>query len=116
MKLPSLFRTPRHQRFHIEPRYYDPVKERINEKTERMKLKLQASQETESEPSSNIRGAFNRRQKEDSQQKLIRFLLFLVITGTLTGYFFYGNQVFYVYLILFPIYLIFRLKKHFFRS
>jgi hypothetical protein len=116
MKLPSLFRTPRHQRYHIEPRYYDPVKERVEKQTERMKRKLEASEGSEGQYQTNIRGTFARRKKEDTKQGLLRFVLFLVITGTFAGYLFFGNDVFYVYLILFPIYLFFRLKKSFFRS
>ena len=31
MKLPSIFKTPNYQRFDIKPRYYDPIKEEIEE-------------------------------------------------------------------------------------
>ena len=40
MRFPSLFRTPRHQKFHIEPRYYDPIKEEIAERTERIRKEM----------------------------------------------------------------------------
>ena len=29
MKFPSLIKIPRHQRFHLKPRYYDPIKEDV---------------------------------------------------------------------------------------
>ena len=38
MKLPGLMSKAKYQRFHIEPRYYDPVKEDIG-RTSRIKAK-----------------------------------------------------------------------------
>ena len=41
MKLPSIFKTASHQRFSIKPRYYDPIKEEIEERTSRIKKELE---------------------------------------------------------------------------
>ena len=43
MKLPSLVRVPKYKRFNFEPRHYDPVKEEIKNRTERIKSELKSS-------------------------------------------------------------------------
>ena len=46
MRFLSILRIAKHQRFHIEPRYYDEVKEDIEQRTSRIKheLKLERRQ------------------------------------------------------------------------
>ena len=41
MKFPSLFRTAAPMRYDIKPRYYDPVKEEIEQRTSRIKKELE---------------------------------------------------------------------------
>ena len=40
MKFPSLSRIPKNKRFNFEPRYYDPIKEDIQNRTERIDVVL----------------------------------------------------------------------------
>lgn len=37
MKLPSLVKIPKYKRFEFRPRYYDPVKEELEERVEKIK-------------------------------------------------------------------------------
>ena len=40
MKLPSFIKLPGHKKFTITPRYYDPIKEKIMERTKAIKRKM----------------------------------------------------------------------------
>ena len=41
MKFPSIFRTATPMRFDIKPRYYDPIREELEERTSRIKKELE---------------------------------------------------------------------------
>ena len=123
MKFPSLFKVPSHQRFNFTPRYYDEVKEDIENRTRRIKRELELEGVLKPEDGekvdkegyqSRITGSFsNRAYYRSSRNKsaLIQFVIFVVLVGLAAGYIFYGNNVLYAALIIFPAYLYFRLKK-----
>lgn len=128
MKFPSVFRTATPMRFDIKPRYYDPVKEEIDQRTSRIKKELEAEgviskdqHETGFSYQSGIRGAFaqHRGIKERSSSALtstgmIRSLIFFVLLGGLGGYIYLGPIIFeyilYVTAISAGVYFFFRLK------
>ena len=56
MKLPSIFKTASHQRFAIKPRYYDPIKEEIEERTSRIKKELEQEGLIEAEEDGSTTG------------------------------------------------------------
>lgn len=56
MKVPSIFRLPKYQRFEIQPRYYDPVKEDIEKRTDRIRKEIRNQKEGHS--SESIREAY----------------------------------------------------------
>ena len=101
MKFPSLLKTPSHRRFNIEPRYYDPVKEDIEQRTGRikrtLKIKKMESKEGNTNIDSNIFGSFSRDSyyKKHGSGKL-RFAILVGLTATVVGYFFLGNIALYV--------------------
>ena len=109
MKLPSLFRTPKPQQFHVAPRYYDPIKEDIQERTSRIKSEL--SRDKTSEYHSNISGAFARKAQQGRKINMIQMALIVTFLTLSFGYLYYGNDVFYIFLVFVPFYLYFRLKK-----
>jgi len=109
MKFPSLFRTPKPQRFRIEPRYYDPIKEDIEERTEKIKRQLSGGQEFDFK--SNISGVFSRRRTENRQSNFLQIGLVALFFGIAVGYLFYGNNIFYLLLIFIPVYLYLKLKR-----
>ncbi|MBM3425388.1 MAG: hypothetical protein FJX97_00210 [Bacteroidetes bacterium] len=107
MKLPTIFRTASHQRFEIKPRYYDPIKEEIEERTARIKMELEQEGEIEqsSDPSSPrrpmMKGAFStfrsnkpRENAVFNSSTLLRTLLFLGMVLSAFGYIYIGPQVF----------------------
>lgn len=109
MRFPSLFRLPRHQQFHIQPRYYDPVKEEIKERTERIKQSMEGKDNGEYQPAQI---SFKRRSKSAAPStSMIQLLIAALLGALILGWLEYGSQVFYYILwLVIPAYLLFRLK------
>jgi Flp pilus assembly protein TadB len=102
-------------RFDIKPRYYDPVKEEIEQRTAQIKRELQADgvlpvgDEDEANLQRNygssLRGAFSsgspltgRKTTSITSAGLIRLIIFVLLIGAIVGYIYYGPQFFYVVL------------------
>ena len=109
MKVPSLIRIPKHQKFKFEPRYYDPVKEDINNRTALIKQEM--SQTPTVFGRSNIAGSFARREREDRNVSLLQLIIVVCLIGLTFGFFYYGNAVFYLLWAIVPVYLFFRFKN-----
>lgn len=131
MKFPSIFRTAKPMRFDIKPRYYDPVKEEIAQRTAKIKRELQADGKIPLENEdgevlnrdygSSIRGAFTqggpikgRSTSVVSSTGIIRLVIFMVLLGAFFGYVYLGPEALYLMLFIFMggvlVYLFFRLK------
>ncbi len=108
MRFPSLFRLPRHQQFHIQPRYYDPVKDEIQEKTERIKNSIERKENDEYLPA---RINFKRKSKSAPATSTLQLFIAAILGAIILGWFEFGNDIFYYMLwILAPGYLVYRLK------
>lgn len=107
MKLPTIFRTASHQRFAIKPRYYDPIKEEIEERTARIKMELEQegeieeSRDTSSPRRPMMKGAFStfrsnkpRENAVFNSSTLLRTFLFLGMVLSAFGYIYVGPQIF----------------------
>lgn len=107
MKLPTIFRTASHQRFSIKPRYYDPIKEEIEERTARIKMELEQEGEIEKDSDSPyprrpmLKGSFSafrsnkpRENAVFNSSTLLRTLLFLGMVLSAFGYIYVGPQIF----------------------
>ena len=107
MRFPSLFRLPRHQQFRIEPRYYDPVKEEIQERTERIK------QEMKGNPGEGVRSSrieFKRKAKTATMTSMLQLSIAAGLGLLVVGWLQYGSDFFYYFLwLLVPGYLFYRL-------
>lgn len=110
MKFPSLFRTPRPQRYSVTPRYYDPIKEDIENRTALIKRELESAKAGEPLQDSSISGAFSRRAKESRKTSMVQLLLIIFFITASLGYLQFGNDIMYLFLIIIPIYLYFRFK------
>ncbi len=110
MKFPSIIRTPKHNRFSFEPRYYDPIKEEIEEKLKQARQEKHGG-ENNSSHASHISAAFGKRQQKRNQTSAIQMIIAIVLIVTFTAWLFYGNEVFYVYLMLSPAYFYWRFKS-----
>ena len=109
MRFPSLFRTPKYQQFEIKPRYYDPVKEFIEER--RMVVNANQNGDPPNEPHiSRIR--FERKKNNEGvSATLLQLIIVLILGGLLLGWLYIGNDVLYYGLIVIPVYFFFRFKK-----
>lgn len=107
MKFPSFVRLPRNTRFTIEPRYYDPVKEEIEERTARIKKEMEGGEI--GYDSSRI--SFKRKSIAAPGTSFLQLLIAAGLGTTLIGWLIYGNQVFYLLWLVVPIYLYFRIRR-----
>ncbi|WP_436517954.1 hypothetical protein [Ekhidna sp. To15] len=109
MRFPSLFRLPRHQQFRIQPRYYDPVKEEIKERTERIKENMEGKADGAYQPS---KINFKRKTKSAPATSMIQLGIASLLGLMVLGWLQFGNEVFYYMLwVIVPAYLIYRLKS-----
>ncbi|EMS33086.1 hypothetical protein C943_00363 [Mariniradius saccharolyticus AK6] len=110
MKLPSILRVASPQRFEIKPRYYDPIKEEIEQRTARIKKELQAEgkipladEDTEDMTySSSIRGAFasgnhirGRSTSLFNSASMLRLVIFMILIAAVFGYIYLGPEALY---------------------
>ncbi len=108
MRFPSLFRLPQSQRFQIKPRYYDPIKEEIKERTERIKREEESGIKSDYMPG---RISFERKTTAVPSASFLQLIIAAVLGGLLVGWFYYGNDVFYVLWVSVPIYGYYRFRK-----
>jgi hypothetical protein len=117
MRFPSLFRLPNHQQFVYKPRYYDPIKEDIAIRKERIKRELERRKRNEEGTATDddhkyaISEAFARRRKRNSSAGLLQFFMMVLFMSTAFGYIYFGNDALYILISLLPVYLLVRLKN-----
>lgn len=91
MKFPSVFKIPRHQRFHIEPRYYDPVKEEVEDRERRIIAEIKSQKKDGTYvPGSRISGAFRGNAAQKDESGLLRFVIATLLFGGAVGYLYFG--------------------------
>jgi hypothetical protein len=117
MKLPSIIPLPRHQKFKIAPRFYDPIREDIQDRTERIRQNLKREEEDGIfRYHTSIKGSFSRRRDESVglSEVMLRFVIIALLGSSIFGYIWYGPMVFFGMAgIIFPIYLAYRFKDIF---
>lgn len=108
MRFPSLFRLPRHQQFRIQPRYYDPVKEEIKERTKRIEDEMNGKKRGDYQ-SSKIN--FKRKIKPAPSASLLQLGIAAFLVLMVFGWLQFGGDFFYYLLwVIVPVYLIYRLR------
>jgi len=83
----KFFHTPKAKKFNITTRYYDPDKEELQEREERIKAELGLNEKKEWDPNhrANIRGQFRRsmtelsKTAEDARRKSNTRLIILIL-------------------------------------
>ena len=109
MRFPSLFRLPRHQQFQIKPRYYDPVKEEIRERTERIKEEMIGQEAGTYQPS---KISFKRKTKSAPATSMLQLAIAAFLGLMILGWLQFGNELFYYLLwIIVPGYLLYRVRS-----
>lgn len=108
MKLPSFVKLPGHKKFTIIPRYYDPIKEEIMERTEEIKKKM--SQE-ENLGTSDHKIIFKRRSSRGPNTLVLQIVIALGLSFGIMGWLYFGNLILNLIWLIIPPYLIFKFKK-----
>jgi hypothetical protein len=119
MKLPTLFgRTPKHQKFAFEPRFYDSKKEEREERERRIRLELENDQnKTVTGYETRIKGSFHSARKRSSassadlQASLIRIVILLFLVAFLVAYLQWGSVALYGFLVIIPVYAWLKFRK-----
>lgn len=121
MKIVSLFtKAPKHQRFNYIPRYYDPSKEEMKERVERIQREIDQERGSKPETSggykSRIAGSFQavRRRSKPTQEKqsvLMRFGIILFMVVFLIAFLQWGKPTLYGGFIFVPFYLYLKFKN-----
>lgn len=100
MRFPSLLKIPDHKRFNLQPRYYDPVKEDIENRTDRIKREMKEQSENaenEAGHNSRISGSFRRKSYyRENKTGMLRFAIMVFLIIGVFGYLFWGNIVLYI--------------------
>ena len=108
MKFPRVSRVPSHRRFHIEPRYYDPVKEEIEQRTAQIKEEMEQERRRGGSAHSlrtSFRDARERREAETVRSNMMLGVLLAGMVGFVFTYLEYGNYAFLLLLVIIPAYL-----------
>ncbi|MFM7858671.1 MAG: hypothetical protein ACKO96_43820 [Flammeovirgaceae bacterium] len=122
MKIISLFtKAPQHQRFNYIPRYYDPAKEEMEERVNRIQKELDrergvVSQELERGYRSRIAGSFQAARKRSKPQQqgketLMRLGIILFLTLFLIAFITWGRPAVYGALLVVPFYAYLKFKQ-----
>ena len=97
MKLPSIIKIPSYQRFHYEPRHYDPIKEDIDERRKRIRSSMDAERgSTSYSARTRLEGAFRRRKAAEDNSGFIRLIIGAVLFAGVIGYLYFGNIAIYI--------------------
>jgi hypothetical protein len=119
MKIISLFtKAPQHQRFSYRPRYYDPKKEEMQEREERIRRELELARGNAAEAGdyrTRIAGSFQaaRKRSKPSAAKsavIMRFGVLLFMTLLLMAMFQWGKDALYAGFLIVPFYLYLKFK------
>jgi hypothetical protein len=121
MKFLSLFtKAPTHQRFNYTPRYYDPVKEELEERESRIKTELARNRGEvidENSYRSRIAGSFQAARKRGSSKPtggnstMLRLVIILFMVVFIIAFLEWGRPVLYSLFALVPLYFYTRFKN-----
>jgi type IV secretory pathway VirB6-like protein len=119
IKFPSLFgRTPKHQKFSFEPRFYDPIKDELKERENRIRQEMENEKNKTIEGyKTRIHGSFHSARKRSSasqadlQAAVMRIAILLVLVVILVAYLQWGSVALYGLLIVIPVYAWLRFRR-----
>ncbi len=112
MKVPSLFRIPRYQRFKIVPRHYDPIKEDIEQRTAQIKNELSGDEADLTGRTSRLVGAFRtNKSKSGGSASLMQFIIMLLLAFMIFGYIYLGSIALYIFITASAILLYLKMKR-----
>ncbi len=96
MKIPSLIKIPNHQRFYIKPRYYDPIKEEVENRERLIIAEINAEKKKGSYvPGTRMASAFDRNMRKKDNSSILRLLFVILLFGGIMGYLYVGMIAIY---------------------
>ncbi|MFY0593346.1 hypothetical protein [Roseivirga sp.] len=101
----------KYQRFDVAPRYYDPIKEDIENRTSRIKAELgMLDDDSDLGYGSQISGSFRKNMKHAKgngvgQTAMLRLVIMIVLVMFAGGFVYIGSDIFYLALLYIPFYL-----------
>jgi len=96
MKIPSIIKIPRHQRFHIEPRYYDPIKEEVENRERLIIAEINAEKNNGTYvPGSRISRGFGKLKPTKDDSAILRIAIAALLFGGTVGYLYFGMWAVY---------------------
>lgn len=112
MKIPSLFRKPNYQRFRIEPRYYDPIKEEMEQRESAMRQELSSDDEVSTgNRSSRISGGFRRQSGNSGSATFMQLVIMVMLAFLIFGYIYLGNLALYVFALIASLLLYLKMRR-----
>ncbi|MFA0961475.1 hypothetical protein AB9P05_06690 [Roseivirga sp. BDSF3-8] len=79
LKFPFQGRLPRNQRFNIDPRFYDPVKEDIHKRKMEIKRELEQKKSPDQYRESIIEDSFRQRARENRKTSTLQIVLMVTL-------------------------------------
>ena len=121
MKFLSLFtKAPQHQRFNYTPRFYDPQKEEMKEREERIKLEVIRNKGQVPEDAGNYRsriaGSFHAARKRSNEgpglnPTMVRLGILLFLTILLISFLQWGRPALYSLVLFITVYFYLKFKS-----
>lgn len=119
MKFLSVFtKTPTYQRFNYTPRYYDPIKEEMQEREARIKRELKLEQENgPGDYRSRISGSFHAARKRSKPSggsinaTLLRLGIVLFLVLFIIAYIQWGQVAFFGFALFIPFYIYLKMRR-----
>lgn len=108
MRFPSLIRLPRNKQYYIKPRYYDPIKEEIEERTSRIKREMEGDSE---EDYGAGRISFQRKRDALPSASFMQLIIATLLGTSVVGWLYFGNDIVYALFLIIPIYAFIRFRK-----
>lgn len=121
MKRPGLFRTPKHQRFNLSPRHYDPIREELDAREARIRAEVEQEKKgikPDSDDlvysSGGLRGAFKHRSNRTKTKAIngTQLVVMILLISALAAFWFYGNNGLYIVLLVGSLLLFLRLRRY----
>jgi hypothetical protein len=119
MKIISIFtKAPQHQKFNYRPRYYDPAKEEMQEREERIRKEIEREKgvaQADGGYRTRIAGSFQaarKRSKPTAQTStvIMRFGVLLFMVLVLIAFLQWGKPALYGAMVFIPVYLYMKFK------
>jgi hypothetical protein len=123
MKIISLFtKAPKHQRFNYTPRFYDPLKEEMEERESRIRLEIargkgEVTPEDLTGHHRRISGAFQTARKRSNpvsggtNATMLRLGILLFLAVFIIAFLEFGRPVLYSLILIVPFYLYLKFKS-----